>query len=86
MATGKLTLNGRENLFMGAVGGVMETGIQMPLITYKICVQVRCCSYPPRAQLIQLILPHVFTRAPQRVGSNLGGRKQQSVPFPAATR
>jgi len=35
----KLPLSAEENVALGAVGGIMETCIQMPLITYKICVQ-----------------------------------------------
>jgi hypothetical protein len=34
-----VTLSGPENVSLGAIGGVFETVIQMPLITYKICVQ-----------------------------------------------
>eukprot|EP00740_Mantoniella_antarctica_P013593 CAMPEP_0181371194 /NCGR_PEP_ID=MMETSP1106-20121128/13918_1 /TAXON_ID=81844 /ORGANISM="Mantoniella antarctica, Strain SL-175" /LENGTH=293 /DNA_ID=CAMNT_0023488215 /DNA_START=179 /DNA_END=1060 /DNA_ORIENTATION=- len=32
-------LSDTENLAVGAFGGVLETVVQMPLITYKICVQ-----------------------------------------------
>ena len=28
-----------ENLFVGAFGGIVETTLQMPIITYKVCVQ-----------------------------------------------
>lgn len=34
-----VTLSGPENVSLGAIGGVLETVIQMPLITYKLCVQ-----------------------------------------------
>ncbi|CAL6353418.1 unnamed protein product [Bathycoccus prasinos] len=39
MATKKATLSDTENLAVGALGGILETGIQMPLITYKITSQ-----------------------------------------------
>jgi len=35
----RVPLSDTENLVVGAVGGIAETCIQMPLITYKICVQ-----------------------------------------------
>jgi len=38
-ATRRASLTEGENLSVGAAGGIMETCIQMPLITYKICVQ-----------------------------------------------
>ncbi|KAK3237751.1 hypothetical protein CYMTET_52197 [Cymbomonas tetramitiformis] len=37
--TKKVQLTDTENLAAGALGGIMETLIQMPLITYKVCVQ-----------------------------------------------
>jgi len=39
MSTRRATLSDVENLVVGAGGGVIETCVQMPLITYKICVQ-----------------------------------------------
>mmetsp|Transcript_30855 Transcript_30855/g.42744 ORF Transcript_30855/g.42744 Transcript_30855/m.42744 type:complete len:274 (+) Transcript_30855:115-936(+) len=38
-AVKKKPLSNTENLVLGAFGGVIETCAQMPLITYKICVQ-----------------------------------------------
>lgn len=38
-AAAKVPLSGLENIGLGAFGGIVETCIQMPLITYKICVQ-----------------------------------------------
>lgn len=35
----RASLNDAENLAVGAFGGVLETCLQMPLITFKICVQ-----------------------------------------------
>lgn len=35
----RVPLSDGENLAVGALGGVIETCLQMPLITYKICVQ-----------------------------------------------
>lgn len=32
-------LSDTENLLVGAIGGTIETSLQMPLITWKICVQ-----------------------------------------------
>eukprot|EP00959_Pyramimonas_sp_CCMP1952_P025247 529618-Pyramimonas_sp.AAC.1 len=37
--TKRVPLSGTENVVLGAAGGIVETCIQMPLITYKICVQ-----------------------------------------------
>ncbi|EEH54476.1 mitochondrial carrier family [Micromonas pusilla CCMP1545] len=35
----RATLSDAENLAVGAFGGIVETCVQMPLITFKICVQ-----------------------------------------------
>jgi hypothetical protein len=35
----RMTLTGAENLAVGAVGGCLEVCIQMPILTYKFCLQ-----------------------------------------------
>lgn len=39
MAASELRLSEFEALMVGAIGGTIETSLQMPLITWKICVQ-----------------------------------------------
>jgi len=38
-ASARPRLNDFESLLVGGIGGTLETSLQMPLITWKICVQ-----------------------------------------------
>jgi len=38
-ASAKATLSPSENITVGAIGGAVETALQMPNITYKFCSQ-----------------------------------------------